>query len=279
LETPKASAKNKPKTEFSLATANRFNALQDESTPLDDYLPVSNGDNSRSVNGTSPKLITEAIRAKRPNPVVSAFPERNITFRRGNTVPGNSTYSEVVKNIKRVTVFSDSIARGIRKREFNSFLKSHSANFHAFPGTTARQLAYHMIPYISEEAPDVAILHVGTNNLSPGLNKPQQTATEIANEIIRIGDTCKKYGVNDILISSLTIRKNFSLRKRVAEINNILQEKCTERGYVYIDNSNVIYDHLWDDGIHLVESGKAVLANNFIFAVNSLNACERPVTV
>ena len=33
----------------------------------------------------------------------------------------------------------------------------------------------------------------------------------------------------------------------------------------YVDNRNIRMKHLWKDGLHLVESGKVILANNFLY--------------
>ena len=35
-------------------------------------------------------------------------------------------------------------------------------------------------------------------------------------------------------------------------------------GVCYVDNRNIRRKYLWKDGLHLVESGKVILANNFL---------------
>ena len=37
-----------------------------------------------------------------------------------------------------------------------------------------------------------------------------------------------------------------------------------------IDNSKMKRDHLFRDGLHLLESGKVILANDFIYYLNSI---------
>ena len=128
---------------------------------------------------------------------------------------------------KRVYIFSDSIAKGIRKKEFNSLLRNHHATLYDFPGATAKQLAYHMKPYITEDTPDVVIIHVGTNDVTK-TSKSQQSAQQIANDIIYIGENCKQNGVNDVMLSSITCRRNFPLNRKSIEINSILREMCKE---------------------------------------------------
>ena len=38
---------------------------------------------------------------------------------------------------------------------------------------------------------------------------------------------------------------------------------CNKLGVCYVDNRNIKRKHLWKDCLHLVKSGKVILANNF----------------
>ena len=38
--------------------------------------------------------------------------------------------------------------------------------------------------------------------------------------------------------------------------------------YVYIDNRNIKSDCLYQDGLHLLDTGKNILERNFIFVLN-----------
>ena len=50
-----------------------------------------------------------------------------------------------------------------------------------------------------------------------------------------------------------------------------MKQICEENGYFFIDNSSIEIRDLWKDAIHLLESGKTKLAENFIdFLNNSL---------
>ena len=48
-------------------------------------------------------------------------------------------------------------------------------------------------------------------------------------------------------------------------VNFLLKQICEEDGYFFIDNSNTEITDLWKDGIHLLESDKTKLAENFIY--------------
>ena len=46
--------------------------------------------------------------------------------------------------------------------------------------------------------------------------------------------------------------------------HEIIEHLCNELGICHVDNRNIRMKHLWKDGLHLVESGKVILANNFL---------------
>ena len=53
--------------------------------------------------------------------------------------------------------------------------------------------------------------------------------------------------------------------------NKILKRLCEEHKFIFIDNGRINEEHLWKDGMHLLESGKIILANNFINSINNLS--------
>ena len=54
------------------------------------------------------------------------------------------------------------------------------------------------------------------------------------------------------------------MQRRANEVNTILQSLASENGYIFIDNSAITLEHVCDDGVHLLESGLTILANNFL---------------
>ena len=42
-----------------------------------------------------------------------------------------------------------------------------------------------------------------------------------------------------------------------------------KNGFYFIDNSTVMERDLWKDGVYMVESGKCLVANNFICHLNN----------
>ena len=77
------------------------------------------------------------------------------------------------------------------------------------------------------------------------------------------------YAENEIFVSSLICRKNNYLNEKVTRINFLLNLTCKEKAFVFIDNRNINIDDLREDGLHLIEQGKAKLAGNSIHFLNS----------
>ena len=68
---------------------------------------------------------------------------------------------------------------------------------------------------------------------------------------------CRDYVVNDIFISAMIFRTGEILNQKV---NFVLKQICEENGCSFVDNSNFEIRDLY-----LLESGKAKLAENFIY--------------
>ena len=148
--------------------------------------------------------------------------------------------------------------------EFNKYLAVGKAEFEAFSGATANSLNNKVKKSLGNEKIDSAIIHVGVNNL---LNSSENYSS-IVKSIIDIGNTCKKLGTKNIFISSILF--SYKIDSSILNfVNKSLYDQCILHGFHFINNNNFDPSNLWSDGLHLNESGKVVLANNFIHFVNS----------
>ena len=71
----------------------------------------------------------------------------------------------------------------------------------------------------------------------------------------------------DLFLSGMALNKRLPytvIKKVYKKIVNMYKKK----GIVFIDNGNVSNMDLYQDGLHLLERGKCLLANNFIFVLN-----------
>ena len=101
------------------------------------------------------------------------------------------------------------------------------------------------------------------------VNNTNSTPDKIAKEIADMAILSRDYGVNDIFISTMICKKGKFLNGKVKRVNFLLKHICEENGYFFIDNSNIEIRDLWKDGIHLLESGKTKLAENFTYFLNN----------
>ena len=141
-----------------------------------------------------------------------------------------------------------------------------------FPGANAKELTHYVLPTLMEQSPDIVIIHVGSNNISrTRRNAKVQRNIDIVKEIINTGLTCKENGVKKVFISSLLCRSDKEEMDKVNEINDLLKQRCVIENFGFISNETIRENHLWKDGIHLIDQGTTILANNFINVLNNVN--------
>ena len=80
---------------------------------------------------------------------------------------------------------------------------------------------------------------------------------------ITFGIECM-FGVNNIAISSIRIRKNVSIDKIIKKINEEFSSMCAANGFYFICNDMIDVSMIWKDGLHLTNDGTKMLANNFL---------------
>ena len=51
-------------------------------------------------------------------------------------------------------------------------------------------------------------------------------------------------------------------------MSNALKLNCVKYGYIFIENSNIVPDNLWQDSLHLNNSEKGNLLNDFLVSLN-----------
>ena len=104
---------------------------------------------------------------------------------------------------------------------------------------------------------------------NPNENKD---ATKLASDVIDIvlqyRNRNRNHKIDTVFISSIaySAKVNYEL---LCEVNDSLHEECVKNGFYFIDNSAVTERDLWKDGVYMVESGKCLVANNFICHLNN----------
>ena len=128
-----------------------------------------------------------------------------------------------------------------------------------------KQMETYVKPILNDNTPDVLLLHIGCNDIC---NK-QLTENQVAEWIVKIGRQRKESNVNNVFISSLICSAQIRLNDKVITVNNILKHVCKLNGMGFIDNSNICAKNLFENGLHLNNDGKVILANDFIYVLNT----------
>ena len=209
-------------------------------------------------------------------------------------VPGEKSYSDTVvmgpgaysdtekkqriDNIKqrranresKTLIFASSITRDIDKLSFNKDYRFGDARFHEFRGKRAKEIVHYMEHHLEEENPHTVVLVAGGNDL-PNKDLQMKDIVNVAENLIEGGIKCRdKFGVSDVLISSILPRSHSDFQGNRHRLNNILREMCESNGFIFIENEDIVLrPHVHRDGVHLNEDGSSLLHKNLLFALNN----------
>ena len=235
--------------------------ITDELIKLDD---IAYNNELRVEDATSTRKRTSnniSYKSRRPSVVVNNYPENQHSYGR----KFSASESKFSKRKKQIVIFSDSIRRGIRLREFNYWLHKGYAQLKSFPGGTSNELLYYVEPKFKNKNFDDALLHVGVNDL---LNDESQDSVQnLLDNLKQIGLKCKSAGVKRILIFGIVVNNKLA-SAYISSVNQRISNMCRDNSFVFIDNNNIPTSSIFRDGLHLREVEKRILANNFIDNLN-----------
>ena len=201
---------------------------------------------------------------RRPLVVANPYPERQTGMR---VVPGEKRYNEA--HTRKVLIVTDSICRGVTRNGLMEELKSKGmdvdVSIRRYGGGQTHELHHHAQQNITDERPHGMILVGGTNDLSRRDGRRQLSDEEIANNLLATGEMARELGVTNVFISSIIWRRGAYYEQRRRDINTILEEGCRQRGFIFINNNNIFFNHT--DGLHLNEEGTSILKSNFIISL------------
>ena len=89
----------------------------------------------------------------------------------------------------------------------------------------------------------------------------------ILQNIKNIAQKCKRSGIQKVLISWL-LTANRLAQDLIEEVNKLIKNMFYMEGYCCVKNDNITRASLSKDGLHLLDTGKQILADNFVFNVN-----------
>ena len=147
-------------------------------------------------------------------------------------------------------------------KKFNKYLNGGIAHLKPFSGSKAKQIDHHVIP-ILEGHQLWGCSHTRWYQWFANIN-----ISEIAKDIINIALRCRSHNIATIFISSIVYSTKVS-HTIIQKLNELLLNECTKYDFHLVDNGAVSKENLWKDGVHLVESGKVIIANNLLNCINN----------
>ena len=153
-------------------------------------------------------------------------------------------------------------------------MKNGCAKFKTFPGAGSKEILHYVNPILESGNYDSDVLDFGVNELlQKALGKSDKVENLIEN-IRKAAVKCMSQGVSKVFVSVIVQNPESLLE----EVNEKISFMCKNNNFIFVDNSNISSIHPFDDGLHLVESGRCILANNVIDRINNflLTHCHQP---
>ena len=89
---------------------------------------------------------------------------------------------------------------------------------------------------------------------------------KLPGNIVKVANTYQKYNIRKIYISAIlpSTRTNIN----IFDINKKLLDLCMKYNFEFIDHQQIATKFLWNDGIHLLDTGKSMLGQIFVNMVS-----------
>ena len=129
----------------------------------------------------------------------------------------------------------------------------------SIPGATTEGMSHHVKGCMVDFAPDILLLHCGTNDFKKDL-----TPQKIAQNILKLSEEVSGGGKRDVLVSGI-INRGDDYNAKVQKVNQFLSEIRTRKNVKYIDNGffNIDLDMLNQSKLHLNRFGTIQLVKNY----------------
>ena len=260
---------------------NRFGSLLNEDFSYDDNQQTRNSCNDQlckqvDTNNVVNRRHNESNKSSpRPQVVVNLHPENQTVFRK-RSVPGEKSYSEAVGNGSNrdrhnIKIFCDSIPKGMRMKELNKKINCGNAHLYSFPGATPHQLLHYLDVNLDKDT-DTVLFHIGINHVLNSVSNVNSLLLNVRNMVKK----CRNYGIKHIFVPGLVVTQRLSVGF-LEDLQQKLASVCNDIQVHFIDNKNISGCYLFKDGLHLLDSVKGLLANNFINVFNNfLPIMHRP---
>ena len=112
----------------------------------------------------------------------------------------------------------------------------------------------------------------GTNDIQRDV-LPGSTVNEnqVVEDLMAIARTAREVGAKKIHVSSVLVRRGHHYRNPVIRVNNLLQARCSEEGFIHMDQSDITSSHIEMQGVHLNFHGQTILKMNILSCFSTFN--------
>ena len=138
-----------------------------------------------------------------------------------------------------------------------------------FSGAKTEDLYHYIIPSLLKGKPDTVVTHVGSNNITHRIFE-YFNAGKLADEITDIGKMCRRYGVKDVIFSSIFVKNSIKLGKMISQVNGAVTKKYEENGFHFVSIGNILRKQSCKDGVHLIDEGTNTFAGNIVDYISHL---------
>ena len=159
---------------------------------------------------------------------------------------------------KKLLIVGDSIVKNIEPYKMKKSTK-YVTTVKSIPGATTEGMSHHVKGCMVDFAPDIVLLHCGTNDLKKDL-----TPQKITQNILKLSEEVSGGGKRDVLVSGI-INIGDDYNTKVQKVNQFLSEIRTRKNVKYIDNGffNIDLDMLNQSKLHLNRFGTIQLVKNY----------------
>ena len=160
--------------------------------------------------------------------------------------------------------FSDSISKGMSIKGINKQVKGGRIYIKAFPGAKSTQFNHYVLPTLEEYSYDTAIINVEIDDIL--ISKDPKELKDLPQNVIKVEKICQNYNIAKIFISGIpqSTRTNVD----ISNINKKMRELRKKNNFEFIEHPQINTDYLWNDLIHLQDTGKSLLGQNFMNRVS-----------
>ena len=133
---------------------------------------------------------------------------------------------------------------------------------------TSKGVLHCVNPTLESGNYDSGILHFGVNDLLQKTLSKSDTVENLIENIRKAAVKCMSHRLLKVFVWAIVRNKRIP-ESLLEEVNEKICFKCKDNNFIFVDNSNISNIHLFDDGLHLVESRRRILANNVIDRINN----------